>query len=254
MLPIYLKGSITFKLEERQFSYEKQNLSAYGVSGLPWGGLDPIRHFAQKVKVTLKLDTPELAHFTTDAQIIREATQTTEHMGFKFGLSPEQHKRINELVSRYGFFPTEYMRKYPRIPSLSAVPTFPLRVQATPLDITAHPHSHAKFSKSKIKAIDHIFDVGNLSPNGMLLSTESVLAQSLLPGHRLLLRLEPRGNFPISVEMEGLICRIVDDINSRNGNTIRYLGIKFTVVDEENRAIFLDLLKDILENLKTLKR
>ncbi|MGK5086574.1 PilZ domain-containing protein [Bdellovibrionota bacterium FG-2] len=245
MLPIYVKGTLEFTFEGHFYTYDKQNLSAYGVGGLPWGSLDPARHFAKKLKVTVKLETPEPMTFTTEAQIIREATQVSEHMGLKFSLIPEQAKKVNALIAKYGFFPTEYIRKYPRIPSLSVIQTFPLRVQGTTL-VTATQ------ANPKVRAVDHIFDVGNLSPNGILLSTESLPAQTLLPGHRLLLRMEPRGWFPVAVEMEGMICRVVDDINSRNGNTIRYIGIKFTKIDEMNKTIFLDLLKDILERLKTI--
>ncbi len=245
MLPIYVKGSLEFTFEGHFHTYDKQNLSAYGVSGLQWGELDPERHFSKKLKVTVKLDTPEPFTFTAEAQIIREATQVSEHMGLKFSLAPEQAKRVNALIAKYGFFPTEYIRKYPRIPSLSVIQTFPLRVQATTL-VTATK------ANPKVKPVDHIFDVGNLSPNGILLSTESLPAQTLMPGQRLLLRMEPRGWFPVGIEMEGVICRVVDDINTRNGNIIRYIGIKFTKVDEINKTIFLDLLKDILERLKTL--
>ena len=44
----------------------------------------------------------------------------------------------------------------------------------------------------------------------------------------------------------------MDEMNDK-GNLIRYLGIKFTKVDDLNKSAFLDLLKDILKRMKDLK-
>jgi hypothetical protein len=51
--------------------------------------------------------------------------------------------------------------------------------------------------------------------------------------------------------VQGLICRVGDELSQVNGNIIRYLGIKFTRFEEVDRAAFLELLKGILERIKT---
>ena len=92
---------------------------------------------------------------------------------------------------------------------------------------------------------------GNLSPDGILLHTENQAALNVRPGDRLSLMLEPRGWFPMSIKVQGLVCRVSDEMNPQSGNLMRYLGIKFTKVDDVNRTAFLDLLKDILARIKS---
>ncbi len=179
--------------------------------------------------------------FETPATILREFTLFAEYFGLRFHLSGEQRSALEQAILAEGFLPTEHVRKYPRIPVMSAISTFPLRVTAVPA------------GQQNLFEAPLVFDVKNLSPNGVLLSTESQIALVLAPGQRLNLTLEPRGSFPLQVQVEGLICRVTDDLDPESRNLTRYLGIKFTRVDEVNRAVFLDLLKDILEKLKTIR-
>ena len=95
-----------------------------------------------------------------------------------------------------------------------------------------------------------IFDVANLSPSGILLSSENSMASKIQPGQRVKMIIEPRGYFPIQIHMEGLVCRISEDMAVESGNVVRSFGIKFLRVNEADRIAFLELLKDILERMK----
>jgi hypothetical protein len=210
------------------------------VMGLPWEALNSREHFGMPVDAALTFQqSPEPLH--TQAVIIREYSIAGEQMGLKFHMSPENRALLAELIRKNGFYPTDHMRKYPRLPATSSISTFPLR---------ALVQTHKLEGEATNDQPPIIFDVGNLSPNGILLATESQLSLSIVPNQRLQMILEPRGSFPHQVKVQGLVCRITDSTHFETGNLTRYLGIKFTKVDEMNRAAFLDLLKDILERMK----
>jgi hypothetical protein len=237
---IYVKGHLAFTLGDQSLEFVHRDLSAFGCMGLPWGALSPKDHFGQPVSVQLRIPAqPEQLQMQLPGYIMREYTLYAERMGVRFQPSPEQRERLVRHVERFGFLPTDHVRKYPRIPQDAAISTYPLRVMGVPAD-----------NEMLFEGLPLIFDVQNLSPNGVLLSTENQLALPLAAGSRLDLTLEPRGAFPLQVQVQGLICRITDALHPQSGNLVRYIGLKFTRVDELNRAAFLDLLKDILEKIK----
>jgi hypothetical protein len=238
MLPVFVKGHLSFCLEKQDLEFIHQNISVFGVTGLPWGPLNPRDHFGKEVMASIRITSPEHLSILTRAEIMRENTIVGEHMGIKFRFEKESLAKLAALIKRHGFYPTEYLRKYPRIPANVQIQTFPLRALVYPEGGTPN---NAPL----------IFDIGNLSPNGILLHTENQAALNMRPGDRLNLLLEPRGWFPMSIRVQALICRISDEMSPHSGNLIRYLGIKFTKVDDVNRTAFLDLLKDILAKIKT---
>jgi len=235
--PVFVKGHLNFRLDQQDYEFIHQNISVFGVTGLPWGKLDPRTHFGREVRVNIRIPAPNALNFETRAFIMRESTSVAEHMGLKFEIDPEPRERFAALVQSAGFFPTDYLRKYPRIPANALIQTFPMRVLAVPLG----------------GSTSYVMDVSNLSPNGILLQSENQQALSIAAGHRLDLTLEPRGWFPMPVKVQGLVCRVVDEIHPQTGNLQRYLGIKFSKVDEVNRGVFLDLLKDILARIKAVE-
>ena len=242
-LKVFVKANLEFELEGHRLKFTHRPISTYGVSGLPWGPLSPETDFGRHVDCKIHVLTPEGLDLFVDAIILKDHSLYSQQMGLRFRLRPDQVEDLSAVIRKRGFFPTEYVRKYPRIPAAAVLPTFPLRVVATlAADPDAAPDAEA--------APQLPFDVGNLSPNGILLSTESPLAQSLEPGHRLRLTLDPRGWFPAQVHVEGLVCRVLDEVNPESGNRTRHFGVKFTRVDTENRLAFIDLLKDILEQIR----
>ena len=244
--PVFIRGHLTFTLEGHTLEFIHQAVSAFGVTGLPWSPLDPVTHFGKAVTVQVRVPAqPQPLAFSCQARILREKTQYSEYMGLRFELPADIRAKLQELIQKHGFYPTEYVRKYPRIPSDEHIQTFPLRAMGIPNQDDVLRHKRPPSAGDPL-----LFDVGNLSPNGVLLSTENQTAIDLAPGDRIDLMLEPRGWFPQKVEMEGVICRVNDELMPQNENLRRYFGIKFTRVDAENREIFLNLLKDILERIK----
>lgn len=242
--PVFCKAHLTFTLDGKKLEFAQQNISSFGVTGLAWDPLNPRDHFGKtvEVSVTVPSATQPLA-FKTHAVILREVTGVAKSMGIRFKLDPALRKQLEDVIAQGGFYPTAYLRKHPRIPSSMNIQTFPLRVVGIPDSLQETAGGQPIFPL--------VFDVGNISPSGMLLSTENQLALTVHPGEQMDLVVEPRGWFPVQIAARGLVCRTIDDINDTNGNLVRFFGIKIVKLDEVNRNAFLDLLKDILANMKT---
>ena len=238
---MFIKGHLAFSVDGQDLEFIHQNISVFGVAGLPWGPLNPRDHFGKEVTASIRVTSPEPLSVLTQAFVMRESTGVGEHMGLKFRFEREAKAKLQKLIDKHGFYPTEYLRKYPRIPANSAIQTFPLRALA---NIEGDPTLGSE-------SFPVIFDICNLSPNGILLNTENQAATTIQPGQRLNLTLDPRGWFPMPIRVQGMVCRVADELNPQTGNMVRYLGIKFTKVDDVNRTAFLDLLKDILSRIKT---
>ncbi len=236
--PLFTKGHLRITLEKEVLEFLYQMVSVYGVSSLPSNSITQ-PYFGKTVFVNVEIPAALPLHFKTRAKVLREKTINTENMSLKFELNEEQRTLLSKHIEKHGFYPTEYVRKYPRIPAAMEIQTFPLKALFAPLP------PMRELTQSQL-----VSDVINLSPNGALLATDSELAQQLNPGQRIKLELEARGWFPISVHVEGLICRVRDELNSQSGNVTRHFGVKFIKVDRVNKTAFLDLLKDILDHVK----
>jgi len=239
---VFIKGHLTFEIDGMILEFPNQTLSAFGVTGLPWAPLNAQEHFGRQVQVNLLIPQPKVLHIKGPAYLLRESTLYNEHLGLRFQFDADQKSRLMEHINRYGHYPTDYIRKYPRIPSETTIQTFPLQVLAR------FPSQQGGSNPNQDAPVT--FDVQNLSPNGILISTENQIALSIKSGEKIFMVLEPRGWFPMQIKVEGMVCRLLDDRSPQNGNLVRYLGIKFTKVDEVNKTAFLSLLKDILETIK----
>jgi hypothetical protein len=232
--PVFVKGQISLESEKYNLEFIKKNISEFGVMGLPWGPMNAQEHFGKLVGVTLKIFTQEPTTINAKAHLIRECTVYSDHMGLRLRLGDAERSALRSQIKRYGYFPTEYIRKYPRMPSLASIQTFPLHTMAYTEENPEQPM---------------IFNIGNLSPNGILLSSESQLVMKMKPGDRLNVIMDPRGWFPVQVRFQGMICRITDDL-TESGNVMRHLGVRMTKISTTDRTAFLDLLKDILSKMK----
>lgn len=243
---VFIRGDLDFMLAGKAWRYPKRNLSVFGVTGLSWGpgapaptddgpdGQDGTFGKVIQATITIPLDPgkPALV-IACPARIMREVTLHGRHFGVRFDLEDGDRVILNALIETRGFQPTDHIRKYPRIPSDATIRTFPLLATLS-------------FGGEN----PMICQVGNLSPNGILLSSENQAAIELKPGRQVDLVLDPRGWFPVPIKIHGTICRIVDELNPVSGNLIRYLGVKFTRVDQVNRVAFLDLIKHIVTDSK----
>jgi len=238
---VFVKAHLSFELDGHSLEFVHQNLAPSGVSGLPWAPLSPLKHFGKKILIQVKLATPEPQAFKIHGIIFREQTQFSISMGIRFESNPPLLDLIRGQIRKYGFTPTEYMRKYPRLPADSDIPTFPLMAMVS---------APAAETQASLKSSPILFHVSNLSPNGILIHTENQVAMGYQAGERIQIVLDPRGWFPVSIKVAALVCRVTDELHPKNGNIIRSLGVKFLKVDDEHREAFLDLLRDILERIK----
>ena len=240
--PVFIKGHLSFVQQGQRFEFVHQNISTYGVSGLPWGPLDKDASFGKRVEVDVRVTGDPLLAFRTQALITRERSQGAEQMGLRFVLVREIEVRLEQRINEKGFSPTDYVRKYPRIPSNEMIQTFPLRALLRPL---------AKTATNKVTANSILIaDVVNLSPNGALMRSQSQASMSILPGERFMITLEPRGWFPHQIEVQALACRVAEEIDPVSGNLTRLFGLKFTRVEGNHSQLYIDLLKDILIRMK----
>lgn len=237
--PIFIKGDVQFELEPFRLEFPRKNISIFGMSGLPWHPLDPQEHFGMPIVAHVQIPGEQGFEFKTRAHLSRERTAYSKFMGIQFHLEKGHKEKLAQVIRERGSTPADYVRKYPRIPSLQSIQTFPLRVQL-----------YMKRAWERDTRVPLILDVGDLSPNGVLLYSESKAAFQIEPNDRIDLLLEPRGWFPHLVRVHGLVCRVTDDLNEDSGNPRRYLGIKFISFADPDKAAFMDLLKDILIRLR----
>jgi hypothetical protein len=232
--PVFIKGQMALRFEGQTLEFLRKNISVFGVTGLPWGPLNAQQHFGKPAEVSVKVASDDGFTFISPALIMREYTLYSEHMGVRLLLGTRERDELSQRISRHGFFPTDYIRKYPRIPSDPRIQTFPLHVIGT-LEESSQPI---------------VFDVKDLSPNGLLISTENQAALKLTAGERLNIAIDPRGWFPAQIRCQAMVCRITDDLDAKTRNLTRYVGLRFSKIDDFNKSAFLDLMKDILARLK----
>jgi hypothetical protein len=239
--PVFVRGQLSFDIDGNHLEFLQRRVSIFGMTSLPWGPLNPREHFGRNVEVNLRFAADESVAMKAKAYLLREYTANAKYMGVRFKLDIRQTEQLNQLIQKHGFYPNDHVRAYPRIPSSFILRTFPLRALGLPVTSTVG---------APAQNMQVIFDVANMSPKGVLLSTESQLALAYSPGDRIQLTLEARGWFPMTIQVEGTVRRVLDEISPRSGNLIRYLGMEFTSIDEVNKQAFLDLLRDILKDLK----
>lgn len=245
--PIFVRGHLSFDLDGNHLEFLHRRISVFGVTSLPWGPLNPREHFGRTVDVGLQFISDPGFRVEAKAIILRELTKTTKYMGLRLKLDLRQTEQLSQLIAKNGFYPNDHVRKYPRIPSSFILKTFPLKALGKP---PAASVGAVTAEAAPMSGVQILFDVGNLSPNGVLLSTESQLALAYNPDDLIQLTLEARGWFPVAIQVQGAVRRILDEIHPRSGNLTRYLGVEFMSMDEVNRQAFLDLLRDILRDLK----
>ncbi len=236
--PLYVHGNIRFHLDGHDLAYTKKPVSLFGVAGLPWHPLKPKEHFGMPVLCRIALASDPDNEITTRAHIIREQTESAQFMGLHFLWEPDQKAILEEAIRREGFLPAANQRKFPRIAFRETILSFPFKAMI-----------YVKTAATRTEAQGIPFSIGNLSPEGVLLSTESKEAWELKPGSRVMIVFEPRG-YPQSIQVQARVQRIFDDIQPMTGKLIRSLGLHFTQFENHHQAHFKELLRDILHKLQ----
>ncbi len=239
-LPVFVNADLSFKAGGVDLIFKNRLVSQFGVSSLPWGPLRPVEVFGTHTVARIEVQRPRREVLQIPALILREQTRSQSLLCLRFRASQLQLSPLMRLIEVAGTSPREYQRRYPRIPADSVLATVPMHATLVPRE-------------ARVKGLipsPLVFNVRNLSPNGVLLSSENRLAEFLLPGGGVEIVLEPRGWFPTQVHVKGEICRIYEDLAVNSGNRVRYLGVQFTEIAPAERETFLELLKDVLVRLK----
>ena len=238
--PIFIKGHLSFSLDKHQLEFIHQNISLYGVTGLQWAPLSPLHHFGHQVTAHIRIPQSYIAPMQAEAILLRERTTRSDHMVVKFLLNDTQKQEMTGLIQQFGFIPAKVTRKYPRIPVDDTVESFPLKVYGR--------LSSPMVAADKTPSYD--FEVRDLSPEGILLSTFSPRASQIRPADRLDLVIESRGDFKKPVLAQGKICRITEKIVPGQQGLERFFGVQFMSIDPGSRDTFLSVLKSILEKIR----
>lgn len=231
--PIFIRSNLTFKVADREFNFLNHGVSVFGISGLRWPHSDPTGLVGQPTRVLVDVLARERFKFSAEALLTAEVTTDAFYLGAKFYLPEADRKRLARTISEEGFYPTNYIRKYPRIPAWTNISAMPVRtiVQTDSDELV-------------------VFDVANMSPNGILLHSENAKAAEYMPGSRIRAQVEPRGEPYKPFSFDGQVCRIMLDKNPQSGNVARYLGIRMTRIDEDEKQNFLEILQSVLNKLK----
>ncbi len=237
--PLYIKGNVSFTLDRTVLSYGKKDVSLFGLAGLPWHPLKPKVHFGQIVLAQLELIQHPGFELNVAAHINREITTHSQYMGIRFRLDADQKARLDEMIQKHGYLPAANKRKFPRVPFIDWIQAFPARALVYPKGSPFEP-VQPPISTS----------VSNLSPEGLLLSSDSSNSAELKPGQRVEVVIEPRGWFPTFIRVQTSVRRILDDISVTNGNPTRSFGLQFVQFEPGHQAIYKDLLKDIVKRIQ----
>lgn len=231
--PIFVKANLKFSMLGRDYSFPNEGVSVFGATGLRTPAFNPVDLVGTAVPTIVEILATKTFAFHTTASMTAEITVDNTYLGLKFSLPDDVKRRVSELVRTEGYYPTNYVRKYPRIPARDVIPSMPLRAIAQ-------------------NATDDLiaFDIANMSPGGILLHTENPKASLLVPSMRFEGQVEPRGSSEASFQFDGLVCRMMIEMNPTTRNTRRYLGVRFTRIPDEQRPQFLEILKMVLINIQ----
>ena len=236
----FLRVFLSFQHLGKLLEFPNQPVSVFGTSGLNTSvlhaaGMTPSQLAGLTVSVRLEALDAQYKPYQVSAVILQERSERGESAGLRFEFTEEERNRIVKEISEKGFSPSDTVRKYPRLPVKTEISTFPLLVQVTPQDFLIADETYP-ISMALV----------NLSPNGALLSSENALSKKLDPGQRFRLTLEPRGWFTSKIEVTALLCRVTDDWRKETQSTLRYFGMKFVKIDDQNRDRFLTLWRELL--------
>lgn len=229
---MFIKANFSFTYEGKSYNFINQHISVYGVAGLKWGLFDARTVVGEQTALNIELLGGNKERIQTYGIFSAERTEDSVFLGIKFILEPKQKKILEDSIKLWGTVPTTHVRKYPRIPADSVISTMP--------------------QQCIISNKDDIITtaVANISPSGILLSSENPKIALIEPGTRLRGQLEPRGDFYMAINFEGTVKRVIEERTDSKKNTLRYLGIQFNYFDVGHKEAFVALLQDVLVRVK----
>lgn len=248
--PQHLRCDVRLELEGRHQDFHKIDVSASGIARLPIP--DPSSNAlgelvaGQRAKVQLTLVGPKPENSTTLTilgRITRERTLDESCYGFAFDWFEQDAVRdiLLKALSEWGYAAEPNRRKHERTKALSTNPVVPIVAQFRICESSAIVPQDSEGAPLWTARIH------NLSPGGLLISTESPEAAGIKPGDGLTIIIQPRDAQGFMIETLGGVRRVLEHVErTDSGETmVRSLGIRFEWLDEDQRSIYLSLLKCI---------
>lgn len=230
-----VKGKLSFQLDGFSVVLENQKISPEGATDLPWGALDAHVHFGRSVFVQVSIIEPQPFEFIVAAQISREISPTAETMGLLFYLNEELEKSFTDFTNKHGEKDAGFHRKFPRIPSRYLNNTHQVQAIITTTD------------ENNPNVIERInFNIENLSPEGMRLSTTHPAALKLTVNKDIRILLEAPQLLDRPTRVIGSIRRLSDDFNVGTQQTLRQISIQILRFEEQDKAGFDLIMKQVV--------
>lgn len=227
----FIKADVQFPLGDKVYALKGVDLSAGGIYGVSIPEIDPIKYVGDTIVIRAEVKCAVPFEMSFSATVAAVISTDSSFLEFKYVLDDEAHKKVSAIIAKEGFEPTRHTRKYPRIPANGKLPSMPA-------------HAIVQTAQGLV-----VFNVANMSPNGILLSSESPRAAMIMPGNIIDVQVEARGNLFNSFEFRGMVRRLEIYRHPDSQNIVYAIGVRFDSFPENNKAEFLEVLKTVVQDL-----
>jgi hypothetical protein len=248
----HLRCDLRLTLGSHQVDLSQVDVSASGIARLPLpesrpsplGELTPGQKGEARVVLAGPAGTPgNPTVVTVHGRVTRERTLSESCHGFAFDWHDHEATRLvlSKALTDWGYALEPNRRKHERIRALPSNPVVPT---------TAHLNLSRGSAFENVQPGDPTLwtaRIHNLSPGGLLLSTESAEAARIKPGDGLDIIIPPRDPQGFTIEVLGGVRRVLEHVERINGSDqlVWSLGVRFEWLDEDQRSLYLSLLKCI---------
>ena len=200
----------------KKYSFENCRISRHEVSGVNLEQIEFPFKIGTIVTLNIRLIHAENSKLKIKASVFRSTTPDGTRLGLSFQPDEFQAELIDKYISQHGNWEMNYLRTSPRITVTKALPLIP--VWATVYaDESQTGFDHLKST---------VLEILDISPFGMLLTSECRNSFSWNAAEFVHIFLEPRGSQSQKIRLYGQIVRITDGISWNSGNQFRTIAIK----------------------------
>lgn len=235
LAPRCIRANVKFEADLETFEVENTLINKNGMPGIPWSRFKPREWVGRRTNITIHVLCATPYEIECQGFFTCEETETSCFIGLQFLLETEDLKKIEETIRTEGTLP-HYVRKYPRIPFQESLRIMPARAVMI------------LSSATKLTLIS--WDIDNLSPTGLQISTEDKRALQFVAGVPIFIRIMPRGNFLDEIELQCMVKRIVYNVSPRTGNIKFLLGLHILSVPIQHKEAFVSMLRMIVSEIQ----
>lgn len=232
----FIQANIQFSIDDKTYALKNVDLSLSGVYGLSIPELDALKHIGELVSIRAEVLTSHA--FEIDLMATFAAVIGVDSSSVELKFEPGQDLiRLREAIELEGFEPHKHARRYPRIPLANNLPNMP-------------SHAIIQINDDLI-----VFNVANMSPQGMQFWTESPRASAVMPGMKLSIQVEARGSQFNAFEFIGEVRRIELYRRYETKNIVYAIGVQLESFSEDSdKSEFLQTLRTVVNDLANQAR